>query len=79
MGWLNPFLYAKSASFVTDITSGNNLCTAESVNCCKQGFYADLGWDPITGLGVLKHQPFLTAALVVDTKVPTIKPTVKPV
>ena len=60
LGFLNPALYAKGSYFVNDITSGSNLCTALYYSsstktylptCCKQGFYCEGGWDPVTGLG----------------------------
>lgn len=52
LGWLNPALYAFSSQIIlNDITKGNNLCTAQKAACCKQGFYAAPGWDPVTGLG----------------------------
>jgi tripeptidyl-peptidase-1 len=44
LGFLNPFLYSKASSFVWDITSGNNLCTASASHCCQQGFYSASGW-----------------------------------
>jgi tripeptidyl-peptidase-1 len=69
MGWLNPFLYKKSSSFVKDITVGHNNCTAvikindnRFINCCKHGFSATPGWDPVTGLGSLNWNKFLFAA-----------------
>ncbi len=44
MGFLNPFLYQKYASFVIDITEGANNCTWTPGVCCAQGFYASTGW-----------------------------------
>ena len=50
LGWINPALYANAAKFVlNDITSGNNKC--QETICCRQGFTATEGWDPVTGLG----------------------------
>ena len=58
MGLINPFLYNYYASFANDITSGDNKCAASSYSyssyqpthtCCKEGFYATQGWDPVTG------------------------------
>lgn len=79
MGWLMPFLYTYQSNFVTDITSGNNKCTASSSHCCTQGFYAATGWDPTTGLGVLQVDKFLQT--VAPTRAPTIQmhsPTISP-
>ncbi|KAG8746061.1 hypothetical protein FRC10_006164 [Ceratobasidium sp. 414] len=45
LGWLNPWLYAKAAGALNDITSGNN------PGCGTEGFTAWVGWDPVTGLG----------------------------
>jgi len=68
MGWLNPFLYANAAKFVKDIVQGNNLCTSDPSRCCNQGFYAEKGWDPMTGLGVLNYKSFEAATLFDDTE-----------
>jgi len=54
LGFLNPALYQADSSVWNDITQGNNKCSAEQktgYKCCKQGFYATTGWDPLTGLG----------------------------
>ncbi|RPD61265.1 subtilisin-like protein [Lentinus tigrinus ALCF2SS1-6] len=46
LGFLNPLLYSSTgAATFTDITSGNN------PGCGTDGFPADVGWDPVTGLG----------------------------
>jgi tripeptidyl-peptidase-1 len=47
LGWLNPALYSGSASFVHDITSGQNNCGAyegRNTVCCGVGFTAQKGW-----------------------------------
>ena len=70
MGWINPFLYQYSSEFVFDITSGYNKCTATFDTpqvCCKEGFNATTGWDPVTGLGSINYEKFLSAALSVGT------------
>ena len=71
MGWINPFLYQYSSEFVFDITSGYNKCTATFDTtpqvCCKEGFNATKGWDPVTGLGSINYEKFLSAALSVGT------------
>ena len=46
IGFLNPLLYAANRSYFNDITSGSNYC-AES-GCCKSGFNATVGWDPVS-------------------------------
>ena len=33
-----------------DVTEGNNRCSTWS-QCCDYGFYAQKGWDPVSGLG----------------------------
>lgn len=67
MGWINPFLYQYSSEFVFDITTGYNKCTAVTFDspqvCCKEGFNATKGWDPVTGLGSINYEKFLSAAL----------------
>jgi len=62
MAYINPFLYKYYASFINDITSGDNKCSATSLaytsyypyyrlisTCCNEGFYATKGRDPVTG------------------------------
>jgi tripeptidyl-peptidase-1 len=47
LGWLNPALYSGSASFVHDITAGQNNCGAyegRQTVCCGVGFTAQKGW-----------------------------------
>jgi hypothetical protein len=67
VGWVNPALYANSAQFVNDITSGDNKCAAinyeDGVTCCDQGYYATTGWDPVTGLGSINYGKMETAFL----------------
>ena len=47
IGWANPAMYANSAQFMNDITSGNNKCVALNsenvVTYCTQGYYATTG------------------------------------
>jgi len=65
LGFLNQALYKLDASTWNDITSGNSRCAAEGetgTNCCKQGFLAAAGWDPLTGLGT-PNFPKLKAGL----------------
>ena len=67
VGWANPAMYANSAQFVRDITSGSSFCAAMNslmmVNCCPQGFYATTGWDPLTGLGTVDYAKMETTFL----------------
>jgi tripeptidyl-peptidase-1 len=44
IGFLNPILYAHPQAF-NDITEGSN------PGCGTDGFQAQPGWDPVTGLG----------------------------
>ncbi|KAI1796803.1 family S53 protease-like protein [Ganoderma leucocontextum] len=50
LGFLNPWLYSKGTAAFTDITHGNS-----SIKCSNKdtprGFSAEVGWDPVTGLG----------------------------
>jgi hypothetical protein len=88
MGFINPFLYTYSSSFVRDITSGDNKCGEVSscgangcnVTCCQEGFYATEGWDATTGLGSVDYDRMLAAALAgsapnYPTKTPSASPT----
>jgi hypothetical protein len=54
VGFINPALYANFTSFTNDITSGDNHCAANNV-CCNEGFYANTGWDPVSGLGSINY------------------------
>ncbi|KAI0738970.1 peptidase S8/S53 domain-containing protein [Daedaleopsis nitida] len=45
LGFLNPRLYSMGSAGFIDITSGSN------PGCSTDGFPADVGWDPVTGLG----------------------------
>jgi tripeptidyl-peptidase-1 len=85
MGWLNPFLYKYSSSFVNDINSGSNKCcklydvSRQLKTCCAQGFYALGGWDPVTGLGSVNYDSFLSTSMsVAAATAPTQKPVTRP-
>ena len=48
--------------YFNDITNGHNKCMALSyststttLTCCKSGFYASKGWDPVTGWGSVSY------------------------
>lgn len=62
LGWINPALYKMynrtRGSFINDITTGHNRCTAYGMICCQQGFQATTGWDPATGLGSVNFTAF---------------------
>ncbi|KAH9056900.1 subtilisin-like protein [Lactarius vividus] len=45
LGFLNPWLYGRGLTALTDITEGSN------PGCGTNGFSAIAGWDPVTGLG----------------------------
>jgi len=51
VGFINPSLYKSQGSFANDITSGTNKCSASASQCCRQGYAAITGWDPVTGFG----------------------------
>jgi hypothetical protein len=81
VGWLNPTLYGRQASYVKDITSGKNNCGAGNYDwCCSQGYYAAPGWDPVTGLGSINFDSFknVLVSLGRATSSPTIPPTRAP-
>ena len=82
VGWLNPALYTHAASFVNDIVTGNNKCTA-TAPCCPQGFYATKGWDPATGLGSINYAKMQAKFLSLGTTnaisaSPSVSPTMSP-
>lgn len=75
MGFINPFIYQYASHFIMDITSGDNRCAAMSYywwysshTCCKEGFNATIGWDPVTGLGSIDFDKFSAAALRISKK-----------
>lgn len=49
VGFLNPVFYAHPEAF-NDITEGGN------PGCGTEGFAAQPGWDPVTGLGTPKYE-----------------------
>ncbi|KAI1790225.1 family S53 protease-like protein [Ganoderma leucocontextum] len=50
LGFLNPWLYAVGPLAFTDITRGNSSIQCDE-NDAPRGFSAEIGWDPVTGLG----------------------------
>mmetsp|Transcript_11069 Transcript_11069/g.16653 ORF Transcript_11069/g.16653 Transcript_11069/m.16653 type:complete len:709 (-) Transcript_11069:403-2529(-) len=85
VGFLNPMLYSnKSKSIFNDILVGNNKCCAStgSLSCCKSGFNAAVGWDPMTGWGSVNYTSFrsvfTSAVKLKGTSVPSKKPTLSP-
>lgn len=72
MGWVNPFLYQYSSKFFSDVTSGSNKGLSGSTNCyvCQYGYYAGVGWDPVSGLGTLNLQSFMYMASNITTAKP---------
>ena len=70
VGWIHPILYASYKNFTKDITSGSNHCAVgykAPYTCCRQGFSAAPGWDPVTGLGVLNFKQFKTFMMNIGT------------
>ena len=74
VGYLNPAIYkdqGKNIDLFTDILTGDNKCAAATrlhvnsktklvvANRCAQGFTANVGWDPVTGLGTPKFGKML--------------------
>ena len=56
LGLLNPSIYKLNGSFANDITKGSNKCLRLYEGCCKEGFSAAAGWDPVTGFGTVDFQ-----------------------
>ena len=54
-----PWPRYKYPSAFTDITQGDNKCSTWQ-QCCDYGFYAQAGWDPVTGLGMPRADALLT-------------------
>jgi tripeptidyl-peptidase-1 len=65
VGFVAPALYAlhrsDGAAVFNDIKEGSSKCPnakmcGAMVGCCKHGFRAGKGWDPLTGLGSVDFQ-----------------------
>ncbi|EGC36711.1 hypothetical protein DICPUDRAFT_46984 [Dictyostelium purpureum] len=59
LGFLNPLLYQMAQEYpqaFNDITAGSNRCNRSY--CCKMGWSAAEGWDPVSGLGSIDFQSF---------------------
>jgi tripeptidyl-peptidase-1 len=66
VGFVSPALYALhrsdgAESVFNDIKEGSSKCPnakmcGAMVGCCKHGFRAGKGWDPLTGLGSVDFQ-----------------------
>ncbi|EMD37169.1 hypothetical protein CERSUDRAFT_115082 [Gelatoporia subvermispora B] len=58
IGFINPTIYSdKFKDLFNDITSGTN------PGCGTNGFTAERGWDPVTGLGTINFKKLLAAWL----------------
>ncbi|KAF8182218.1 family S53 protease [Mycena galopus ATCC 62051] len=56
LGFLNPFLYSSvGRAALNDLTIGIN------PGCGTDGFFANTGWDPVTGLGTPNYTALRTA------------------
>ena len=58
LGFLNPFLYQNAAGMY-DVTTGHN----EGCLSGDTGFYAYIGWDPVTGSGSPNFPALVKAAI----------------
>ena len=66
VGFVNPLLYSLESDVFIDVVKGDNHCTAgmpPQINCCKYGFSATKGWDPIAGLGSINYAALRDAVL----------------
>ncbi|OCH90819.1 subtilisin-like protein [Obba rivulosa] len=58
IGFINPTIYSDAfQGLFNDITTGSN------PGCGTDGFTAEVGWDPVTGLGTINFQKLLAAWL----------------
>lgn len=66
VGFVNPLLYKLSGAngVFKDVVKGNNRCVAgDGLSCCKFGFTATKGFDPVTGLGSVDFDRLMQAIL----------------
>ena len=68
LGFVQPLLYSQAGAFIKDIVSGNNSCLESTdgylAECCPvQGYTAQEGWDPVTGLGSINFRNFYSIAV----------------
>jgi tripeptidyl-peptidase I len=68
VGFINPLLYKlrHTKGIFNDVLQGDNKCGAgryPEVTCCKYGFTATTGFDPLTGLGSVNFANLKKAAL----------------
>ena len=60
LGYLNPSLYAMDMPDVAnDVSKGFSHCILPD-QCCPTGVYAVYGWDPVSGLGSVSLDKFLS-------------------
>jgi tripeptidyl-peptidase I len=65
VGFINPTLYSvNNTEKYNDITIGSNNCCSssdsKSAYCCRGGFEARKGWDPVTGHGSVMYDNLLS-------------------
>ena len=70
---------ATSNFILNDITIGNSKCTADCSYCCREGFKAGVGWDPLTGFGSVDYKNFLDFFATVPGSAVTAAPSPVPV
>ena len=59
LGFVNPVIYGMAADAFTDISAGDNKCSGQGGGCCRYGFAAAEGWDPVTGRGTPVYEALL--------------------
>jgi hypothetical protein len=65
VGYLNPMIYwmgENCTEAFNDITIGNNQGGKGGNLTCLFGYPAASGWDPATGFGSIKFEPFIACA-----------------
>lgn len=65
IGYANPMLYwmaEECPEAFNDITMGNNQDGIDG-ELCPYGYPAAPGWDPVTGLGTIRFDPFVDCAI----------------
>jgi len=63
LGFVNPLIYEMAdvqPNTFQDVVIGDNVCTEGGCAATCKGFYATIGWDPVTGLGTPNYANMLS-------------------